>query len=152
MEKYFDAVISHATGINCKTYDRHFALEQAAISRNPYFVKTLLERGANPNLKNNWGATALHRAVECCNFAVIPLLLQADTDTTIADRHGLTALNMAEESDIHEIIKMFDDDAERRKQEQKLRIKKIAADSITVKEDIVPPTVTLSPVRRQMKL
>ena len=55
-------------------------------------VKSLLERGADVNIKNSVGQTTLLVASEYAHSDCVSLLIKEDTDLSSADSHGRTAL------------------------------------------------------------
>jgi ankyrin repeat protein len=68
-------------------------LMQAAIHGEPALMKLLLDRGADPNLTNPLGATALHWAAG--NPAKVALLLKAGADPNAKSNLGRTPLLIA---------------------------------------------------------
>ena len=58
-------------------------------------AQILVRHGANPNLQNNEGDTAIHTAVLNNRFETFKALLAAGADTTIADKKGWTPLMSA---------------------------------------------------------
>merc|ERR1712100_958209 len=67
---------------------------QAVQIKNKTFVKLLLENGADPNLQNSRGDTALHFAMRANNQDVIELLLKFQADPEIRNRMGMTATSV----------------------------------------------------------
>lgn len=61
----------------------------------PYLVKKLLDHGANPNISNKQGATALHNAMKRRSEEVVALLLKAGADVYIKDHKGISSLDSA---------------------------------------------------------
>ena len=67
-------------------------------SRTPWHysddtVDVLLKAGADVNLRDERGYTALRNAVECSKDVVIDLLLNAGADVNITDKQGGNAVN-----------------------------------------------------------
>ena len=58
-------------------------------------ARLLVARGANLNLQNGNGGTALMFATMFGRNELVRLLVEAGADQTIADRRGLTALHLA---------------------------------------------------------
>lgn len=69
-------------------------LQLAVIQRRPKFAYFLLDDGADPNVRNDEGATALHLAVKSKFYEMIRLLLPY-TDRNIRNMNGRTALDLA---------------------------------------------------------
>lgn len=58
-------------------------------------VELLLKHGANPEIRDKMGGTALHSASFFCQPEVVELLVQKGVDTAARDRRGVTALELA---------------------------------------------------------
>jgi ankyrin repeat protein len=69
----------------------------AAVSGNVPIARELLKQGANPNLLNSKGRTALHSAVISANTDMVSLLLKSGADPDIygSDEERLSALDLA---------------------------------------------------------
>ena len=67
----------------------------ASRTDNPTIVVLLLEAGADPNARNDWGGTPLHRGVYNSNPVVTAHLLAAGADPNIRDNDGQTPLHGA---------------------------------------------------------
>ncbi|MCX5827124.1 MAG: ankyrin repeat domain-containing protein [Deltaproteobacteria bacterium] len=68
----------------------------AATDGHTAMVRLLLEHGANPNMKNFDGVTALHNAVFEKQIDIVKLLLEYGADPTIKDRFGNTPIDLAQ--------------------------------------------------------
>ena len=69
-----------------------WALEQNIV---PAGLLALLEQGADPNLANDQGRTALFAAVESQRLPEVTLLLKHGAKVEVADREGITPLHLA---------------------------------------------------------
>ena len=58
-------------------------------------VRMLLGSNANPNIRDESGATSLHRAVSRRDVDAVRVLLGAGADTDIRDESGATSLHRA---------------------------------------------------------
>lgn len=67
----------------------------AARTGNAEMVKLLLEFGADPNVKNSDGDTALMNAVTLEMFDVALILLEAGADPNSSNLNGITAVSIA---------------------------------------------------------
>jgi hypothetical protein len=67
----------------------------AANSSMPSLVRKLLDYGANPNLSNKQGITALHNAIKRRSDVVAVLLLKAGADIRLHDNKGISPLDAA---------------------------------------------------------
>jgi ankyrin repeat protein len=68
---------------------------QSAAMGSPECVRLLLEDGANPDLQNNNGSTALHIAATVGCPVSVKLLLEHGAKTTLRDGHKHTARDIA---------------------------------------------------------
>ena len=75
----------------------------AATNGHIGLVKLLLEYGANPNMRNFDGVTALHNAIFGEQVDILKLLLQHDAALNIRDRVGNTPMDLAKRSRNNEI-------------------------------------------------
>ncbi|KAK6351933.1 Ankyrin repeat and death domain-containing protein 1A [Orbilia javanica] len=73
----------------------HYAAERGSIE----FVRLLIDKSADPNVKDSWGRTPLFNAVKLHSATarreIVGLLLGANIDASSADNHGVTALEVA---------------------------------------------------------
>ena len=67
----------------------------AIAPRSVLTLKSLLERGANPNATTNSGATPLHWAVRWNNLSAFNLLITAGADVNAVNRFGRSSLHWA---------------------------------------------------------
>ncbi|GFO39840.1 ankyrin homolog [Plakobranchus ocellatus] len=65
------------------------------MSRHPDMVETLLDAGADPNIANSLGDTALHMAVAEGSVGTIRQLVEAGAELEVRDSNGLTPLLLA---------------------------------------------------------
>ena len=79
----------------------------AATNGHTAIVRVLLEHGANPNLKNFDGVTALHNAVFEKQIEVVRLLIEHGADPAIQDRQGNTPLDLAKRSSASRLVQLF---------------------------------------------
>lgn len=95
LEKYVPSRIHPDSRISDEKNHCHSLLMAAAAHGSTDCAKYLLEHGANPNLKNFNGFTALHWAAFTGRTEVVPQLLDsgADIEARIAD--GKTAVHIA---------------------------------------------------------
>lgn len=70
-------------------------INSSAASGNTQMVKLILHAGANPNVQQEGGFTALHAAAHRNNVEMICALVDAGADSTIRTTHGKTAAEMA---------------------------------------------------------
>ncbi|XP_075389555.1 ankyrin repeat domain-containing protein 22 [Tenrec ecaudatus] len=63
--------------------------------QNENLVRMLLDAGVEVNAADCYGCTALHYACEMKNQTVIPLLLEAQADPTMKNKHGESSLDIA---------------------------------------------------------
>jgi ankyrin repeat protein len=67
----------------------------------------LLEKGANVNFKDIWGATPLFWAAETRHEAMVKLLLDKGADLRITDVYGQTPLSVVVENGNRVVIKLL---------------------------------------------
>ena len=67
-------------------------LINAADNRDTKTVRKMLEQGADPNSRNNYGETALMEACQYGEPEMIQMLLDAKADPNVQSRDGYTAL------------------------------------------------------------
>ena len=85
------------------------ALMLAAYMGNASLVSDLLTRGANPSLTDKNGETALHiAAYNNCLGVVNHLLGHTSMNRSVVNKHGKTALVMAQEMEFADILVLFD--------------------------------------------
>ena len=75
--------------------NRRYPLQQAIIRRRPLIVRALLEAGANPNIQNNRGDTALMVAIYE-DPSLIKLLIGFGADPTILNNNNDNAFSLLE--------------------------------------------------------
>ncbi|XP_042857224.1 putative ankyrin repeat protein RF_0381 [Penaeus japonicus] len=71
------------------------ALHIATNRNNEDAVRLLLDKGADPNAKNNMGQTALHLATTIDNKKIVALLLEKGVDPNLADANNIVAMQIA---------------------------------------------------------
>lgn len=95
MSGNLEAVKQHieaGTDINKKDQMSGSTPLTAAVSFNKTIIaKTLIDAGADLNLKNNDGSTALHAAAFFCNIEIVQMLMDANADKTLKNNYGATA-------------------------------------------------------------
>lgn len=94
--KIFDAMIAAGAEVNPKEVFSSSPLMYAITRYDPVLVKTLIERGADVDLKNERGTTPLMTAVMSrgSTVEIVKLLLAAGADTDAHNNDGETALSM----------------------------------------------------------
>ena len=92
------------------------ALYHAASRYRGDTVETLLEKGADVNAKTDViiaegqtdeGWTALHAACTTGSVPVVELLLAHGSDVKVETKNGCTALSLAQERELDEIVKLL---------------------------------------------
>lgn len=64
--------------------------------QNETLVRTLLDAGVEVNAADCYGYTALHYACEMKNQNLVPILLEAQADPMIKNKHGESSLDIAQ--------------------------------------------------------
>lgn len=77
----------------------HTPLHSATLTGNRNMVQLLLDRGANPNFRDNDGRTSLHHAVAGGRDAIVLLLLEKGGDVGIVSKRGMTPLGLCRMKD-----------------------------------------------------
>jgi len=101
-----------------KGADPDSSLESAVMLNQPMIVKMLLEAGANPNLQNERGWTALNWAVDTYEPGmpnefiqnkkmIVKILLEAGANPNLQDKEGWTALNWALRQNKQTMVEML---------------------------------------------
>jgi len=105
-------------------------LWKAILRRDDKAVRKLLERGADPDLQNLSGRSALHLAIEAKSESITKLLLEIARKIDLEDDEGKTALNLAAASDETGIVKLLKKKgAVMRDEDTQVKIKKFHAAS-----------------------
>ena len=65
----------------------------------------MIENGADVNIKNNYGITALIYAAEHGNLEIVKYLVEKGANVNIKDNHGRTALDLAETEEIKKVLR-----------------------------------------------
>ena len=97
------AAKSTATASPVVPYDRT-PLHIAALWGDVEIVEVLLERGADPNVKDDNGQTPLHIAAQEGHVDVVRVLLERGADPRIADNGGHIPLDYAKDSTIRSLL------------------------------------------------
>lgn len=79
-------------------------IHAACAGNHPAIAKMLLERGADPNARQEGGFAPLHAAAQNGSLPIIHLLLQYGAGKTAKTDAGKTALDFAREGKHHDVI------------------------------------------------
>lgn len=94
-----ELLVKYNPDINCKTNDQWTPLYLATYWNSPSVVEFLLEAGANPNIADSNGNTAMHRALSCSELKTVKVFLEYDgsnaVDLSKPNVDGLTAIQLA---------------------------------------------------------
>ena len=80
------------------------ALHAAADDEYEEVVRLLLDRGADPNLKNNWKQTPLHTTTQNKNQTVARLLIDSGADINAQDHKGRTPLHRCKNLEVAKLL------------------------------------------------
>jgi serine/threonine-protein kinase TNNI3K len=85
-------------------------LHKAAFDGNAERVKELLKKGADPNARDKYGWTPLHKAASRCSVDVVKLLLERKpkrADPNIKNKYGTTPLHTAAYEGRVEVVELL---------------------------------------------
>src|SRR5207245_1653184 len=82
-------------------------LMEAAERGEAETLRLLLKQGADPNVANEEGQTALYFALREYHTDIARALLEAGADINHADRHGDTALILAARADDKDLVRLL---------------------------------------------
>jgi ankyrin repeat protein len=104
------ALLDAGVNVNERTSKGSYALNNAAVENEVEVMRVLLDRGANPNVQNSQGDTPLICATKYAGArpVTVKLLVEADTDLTVRDNTGKTALDYAKAKDQKEAIALLE--------------------------------------------
>ena len=99
-----------AQGVNVNTQGRdtkETALMAAALHKQAKAVELLLQHGADPDLQNNYGGTAMTRAAQFGYTNIVQLLLDNGADHTLKNKQNETALDIAIDMGNEELVALL---------------------------------------------
>jgi len=92
----------------------HTPLILATMYDRPDVCSLLLESGANVNLQNNTGNTALMHVMGP-NKRILKLLLEYDADINLANKNNLNALTLYKNNEYKEYVEILEEHIEKKK-------------------------------------
>jgi len=84
--------------------DLDFPLKEAALNKDLRMTQTLIKRGADINMANKLGETALHIAVRENAFNIIKALIKAGANVNVGDTVGNTPLHYVDHPKIAKLL------------------------------------------------
>ncbi|CAI5704463.1 unnamed protein product [Peronospora effusa] len=97
----------------------------------------LIENGADPNAIDENGDTALHYAVELDRYDLVETLMKRGADSSIKNLKGLSAMEIAEEDDLKEILSPV---------KHTLKVEKVPVDDDEPQADGIDPAKEMTPI------
>ncbi len=94
----------HKLGITVQGYDDKWTSQSLGSSE---LLKLLLDHGAEVDLQDSDGSSALMVASGARNIEVVKLLLEHNAQVHLADKNGVTALALASASESPEIVRLL---------------------------------------------
>ena len=103
-------LLDYEADVNSRSEDSLTPLISALSAIHPqalHVVRLLLENGAKPNVRTNYGETPLHAASRCGSLEVVRLLLKYGADVGPENGKGKTPFQVASEGGLHEVSKLL---------------------------------------------
>jgi len=105
-----NALLDSGVDVNGRTSNGSYALNNAAVENEIEIMRTLLDRGADPNVQNSQGDTPLICATKYAGgeAATVKMLVEAGTDLAVKDDKGNTALDYAKAKEQEDAIALLE--------------------------------------------
>jgi uncharacterized protein len=101
-------LLNHGVQPDVQSESGNSALIVAATNGNTDIIQLLLAGGANPNIRNLRGHTALMRTAIANQPKAAVMLLDAGADMLLVDKNHQTARDFAKETGHMEILELLD--------------------------------------------